>query len=314
MKIALFSSSEFSFPLIEALVKSPHSLSLIVTLPSRAKGRGQKMESNPVKLFAEKHRVPCAELETLKNMDARLLFAKDTFDIIVVASYGKMIPEDIFASAKTAALNVHPSLLPKYRGASPVQAALLNGDPKTGVSIAEITSKLDSGDIFSQEETAIAINEHADKLSKRLAQLSARLLLQTIKNFEAGTIRRAPQHDALASYASKIRKEDGKINWHDSARKINNQIRAYSPWPSAFTFFNGKRLKIIESAVMQDCPTDNLSAPGSILEIHKSGTISLATGNGILSVSRIQLEGHAAITAKDFVNGQRIQTGNRLGA
>lgn len=308
MRIVFFGSSEFSIPVLSALL-TRHTVVQVVTTPEQKKGRGQKRSGTVVKEFAIQHQLPFLEPEKLSHPDFIAQIQNLNSDFLVVASYGKLIPSSIFTLPKIASLNVHPSLLPRHRGASPIQRAILEGDQKTGVSIAEITKDLDAGDIFAQIETPVDLQETAHQLSERLSKLAAQLLLDVIERQKNGNLKKNPQLSADATYAKKISKEEGKIDWNKPARVIHDQVRGYDPWPGAFTFFQGKRLKILETELLPEI--NKTVAPASILSIDRDG-IRVQTQSGSVKLKRVQLEGRKEVSAYEFALGQRIKTEDRF--
>ncbi len=303
MNIVYFGSSDFSIPVLESLLRK-HSVSLVVTTPEKKKGRGQKISGTVVKDFALKNGLALIEPEKLSDPKWVEQIKNFAPDFIVIASYGKLVPSSIFKLPKMAPLNVHPSLLPKHRGASPIQRAILEGDPKTGVSIAEITKDLDAGDLYAQIETPIDSHENASQLSYRLAQMAADLLNNVIEQCKSGTITKTPQDSSKNTYAKKITKEEGLINWKEGAPSIHNQIRAYFPWPGAFTFLNGKRLKVLESEIISDTGRNKL--PGAVGAIDSTG-ITVQAQDGLVKLKRVQLEGRSEMGAYEFALGQRLK-------
>lgn len=310
MKIVFFGSSEFSIPVLSSLL-STHNVVHVVTLPEKKKGRGQKLSGTLVKDFAVDHKLPCSEPERLSDQRWADQIKALKPDFIVVTSYGKLIPASIFSLPKIASLNVHPSLLPKYRGASPIQAAIFNGEKKTGISIAEVTKDLDTGDIFSQIETEILEDENSKQLSKRLSIIASKILLKLIDQFEKGAVTKSPQDSMQASYAKKIQKEDGQIDWNQSARQIHNQVRAYFPWPGAYTFFRSKRLKIIEAKISnaQVVP----GKPGQMVDLSLNG-IMVQAHPGYVELIKVQPEAGREMSSSEFARGQRLQKGEQLGS
>lgn len=309
MRIVFFGSSEFSIPVLSALL-THHTVVQIVTTPEQKKGRGQKRSGTVVKEFAIQHQLPFLEPEKLSNPDFVAQIQNLNSDFLVVASYGKLIPSSIFKLPKVASLNVHPSLLPRHRGASPIQRAILEGDAKTGVSIAEVTKDLDAGDIFSQIETEILDNENSKQLSERLSTIAAQLLLKLIVEFEKGTVTKSPQNSVLASYAKKIQKEEGKIDWNQSASYIHNQVRAYFSWPGACTFFRSKRIKIIETKISN--VQVGQSKPGQIVDFSPDGIV-IKTNSGCIELIKVQLEAGREMNGSEFARGQRLRQGNQFG-
>ena len=312
MKIVFFGSSEFSIPILQSLLSSSHSVVLVITTPDRKKGRGQKLGASIVKRFAEETHLPVAAPEKLSISSIVEQVKKIAPDFLVIASYGKMVPESIFTLPKIAALNIHPSLLPKHRGASPIQSAILEGDRKTGVSIADVTKELDSGDLFAQIETEIGENENALELSERLAEIGSKLVVKTLEEFCVGKISRMKQDPSQASYARKLHRDCGQINWEKPASYIHNQVRAYYPWPSAFTFLVGKRLKILETRLIKTQATAIGNTPGTITDVIPNKAIHVQTQNGLLELIHVQLEGRREMTAFELALGQRLRKGDRF--
>jgi len=312
MKVIFFGSSSFSIPVLDELLRSSHEILHVITTPDQKKGRGQKVFPSPVKAFAKKNDLPFSSPSKLKNPDITDLIAQLQPDFIVVASYGKLIPASIFTRPKLAPLNVHPSLLPRHRGASPLQMTLYEGDSESGVSIAEVTQDLDAGDVFAQTTTPLDENENAEQLSNRLALMGAKLTLEVMERFERGTVTRTAQDSALATYAKKIEKEFGRLRWGDSSARIHNQVRACTPWPSAFTFLNGKRLKILETRKLSELKSTN--APGCVIKIDKDGTVAVQTKEGAIQLLRVQPEGKRVMSAYDFALGHHLNIGTSLGS
>ena len=309
MTIVFFGSSEFSIPVLSALMEK-QSVRLVVTTPEKKKGRGQKVSGTVVKDFALKHGLSCLEPEKLS--DPQFVGQIETLspDFIVVASYGKLIPSSVFSKSKIAPLNVHPSLLPKHRGASPIQRSILEGNQKTGVSIAEVTKDLDAGDLFAQIETNLDVNENANQLSHRLSEMAAKLVLEVIDRAKNGNLKKTPQSSASQeTYAKKMTKEEGQINWNQPNIVIHNQARAYNPWPGAFTFVNDKRLKILQTALITN--SNSQAQPGEIIMIDHNGIVVQTQMNQIC-LEKVQLEGRNEIGAYEFALGQRLKSKDRF--
>ena len=264
------------------------------------------LASSAVKEFALANKIPVSSPEKLSNSEVVSQIQNLIPDFVVIASYGKLVPEAIFKAAKIAPLNVHPSLLPKYRGASPIQRAILEGDKQTGVSIAEVTKDLDAGDLFAQREIQIEPNENTGELSQRLSLVASRLILEVMEQLTTGKAKKIPQDSSAFTYAKKIEKEEGKIDWNTSNVLIHNQVRAYFPWPGAYTFLGRKRLKVIATEI--DGSGLKIK-PGAILEI-KPSYISVQTKNGFLLLKQVQLEGKKEMSAYDFALGQRLKPGD----
>jgi methionyl-tRNA formyltransferase len=313
VKVLFFGSSEFSLPSLTALAGSPHSVIACVTTPARPQGRGLKVVSNPVERFANEKGIPCLAPETLKDPVAlEEVKKRGPVDIFVVASYGKMIPEAWLKIPAKLPLNVHPSLLPKYRGAAPINWQILNGESQAGVTLFVVEKGLDCGDILAQKAWPLGEDETAVTLEKTSAEEGARLLMETLEAVERGPVRAVPQDLALASYAPKLKKEDGLIDWTKPAREIDRRVRGLLPWPAAFTFFRGESLKIV--AAVPDRIACAEAGPGNIIEISKSqGTLRVQTGEGTLTVARLQPAGKREMSAHEFAIGQRLVPGMTLG-
>ena len=261
----------------------------VVTVEDKPVGRKQELTPSPIKKWALGVKLPILQL------------GKINADLIIAAAYGQIIPKEILVLPKFGALNIHPSLLPKYRGASPIQTAILNGDKETGITIILMDEKMDHGDIvasskFKVQSSKITYNE----LSEKLADLGADLLIKTLPNWIEGKIKPRPQDHSKATFTKIIKKEDGKINWNKSAEEIERMIRALDPWPGIFTFWNNKQLKILQA----NCTSLN-DVHKKVGEVFLTNDKKLAikTGNGILILKQVQLEGKRMMPAKDFLNG-----------
>jgi methionyl-tRNA formyltransferase len=310
MKIVFFGSSDFSVPVLQALISSDDEVTQVVTTPDKPKGRGQKVTPSTVKSFAEKVGLSVMAPEKLNRPEVLEGVQKLHPDFLVVASYGKLVPDSLLKIPKMTSLNVHPSLIPKYRGASPIQAAILAGDQKTGVTIMEVTKELDAGDIFGQAETPLDPDENAAQLSERLAHLGSDLLLKIIDQFKRGKVLRKPQDNSKASYAKKIERDSGRIDWASPGVQIHNQVRAYYPWPSAYTFFRDKRLKIIKTA-LANAPV-NPEQPGTVFMDEAAKKVYVHTQDRLLELVSVQAEGKREMGSFEFAIGQRINSKERL--
>jgi methionyl-tRNA formyltransferase len=310
MNIIFFGSDSFSIPVLNKLLQEKFSVQKVVTTPDTKRGRGQKLMPSLVKEFATEKNLSIVAPNKLLNVQLVDELQSIEPDFLVIASYGKMVPPAIFKLPKHAALNVHPSLLPKYRGASPIASSILNGDRETGVSIAEITKDLDAGDVFGQISTPIRINETAAELTARLSEGAADLLVTVIRAIAKKQAVRKPQDDKLSTYASKLTKQIGKIEWSKNALQIHQLVRACQPWPSSFTFFKTRRLKIVQTLLVND--TAKHDPPGTILDISKDRGIIVQTGSGCIALMQVQLEGRREMLAYDFAVGQHLQKRERL--
>lgn len=309
MKIIFFGSPSSAIPSFKKILECGHRIELVITQPDRPSGRGKKSTPSPVKVFALKQNIAVCQPEKIKKDTEVLEKIKDIEpDLNVVVAYGQIIPAPIIYSPKYRSINLHFSLLPKYRGASPVQWALLNGEKKTGVTIFELNEKMDEGDILSQKKVDIFPEEGAIELEARLAQIGAELLCQTISRIPH--IKLVKQNHSLATYAPLIKKDDGKINWNREAFFIERQVRAFTSWPSAYTFIANKRIKIIKGK------KENILAPshfpGEILKIKKEG-ILVACGNGnVYLIEVLQQENKKVMAAYSYSLGTKIRPGDKF--
>ena len=295
-----------------ALLREPaFQIVAVVTQPDRPKGRDLKLQPSPVKQVALGAGVPV--LQPLKARDESFIAELQTFqpELIAVAAFGQILPKAILDLPRWGCLNVHTSLLPKYRGASPIQSAILNGDTETGVTIMKMDVGLDTGDILTQRLTPIRDEDNAATLHDRLAQLGAELLVQTIRDYIAGKVQPRPQQHELATQVARIKKEDGRIDWRQPARAIWNRMRAFTPWPGAFTFLPMQPqpllLKIWQAEVLS-----GQGAPGEVLSADKSGIV-IACGEGALRVTSLQREGGRRLSAHEFLAGHPVPSGMKLG-
>lgn len=307
MRIVFFGSPAAALPSLEKLLEAGHTIELAITQPDKPSGRGKTPASPPVKEFALKQGIPILQpIKIRQDENALEAIKKINPDINVVVAYGQIIPAGIIYLPRFKSINVHFSLLPKYRGAAPVEWAILNGEGKTGVTIFELNEKMDEGDVLSSEEVEIRPREYAWELETRLAHIGATLLLKTLEGIE--DIRHFPQDHSQASYAPRLKKEQGKIDWTKDALSIDRMVRAFTPWPGAFTFFKGQRIIIHAGQRMIDSGVGRL--PGQILEIKKEG-IALCCGNGsIFLVERLQRENKKAMETAVFLRGTRIEPGD----
>lgn len=312
LRIIFMGTPELAATSLAALLREPtFQIVAVVTQPDRPKGRDLKLQPSPVKELALKASLPV--LQPLKARDEQFIAALRALqpELIAVAAFGQILPKALLDLPRLGCLNVHTSLLPKYRGASPIQSAILNGDAETGVTIMKMDVGLDTGDILTQRVTPIRDEDNAATLHDRLAQLGAELLVETIPGYAGGQIQPRPQQHELATHVAKIKKEDGRIDWSQSARAIWNRIRAFTPWPGAFTFLPGATqpvlLKLWQAEVAVQAGT-----PGQILAADKTG-ILVGCGEGSLRLTSIQREGGRRLTAGEFLAGNPLKPGTKLG-
>jgi methionyl-tRNA formyltransferase len=313
MRIIFFGTPAPAATLLAELIGSNHEIVLVVTQPDRPKGRGQKMTFSPVKELAVKHALPVEQPEKVKDDPVfRALLESLCPDIAVVAAYGKILPKNILDVPKFGFINVHASLLPKYRGAAPVQWALLNGEKETGVTIFRLIEQLDAGPVLAQQKVAIEPADNAQTLLTRLFERSKKLLLRTLDQIAAGEARCELQAEAAVTYAPVLTRESGEIDWRQSAAQINNRVRGLVPWPAAHTFYRGKRLQILKTAVYNVDLAGGDKLPGTVLHIIKAEGFVVATGAGDLLVQTVKPEAGKAMGAYDFVLGHDVKTAETL--
>ncbi len=308
MRVVFFGSPDAAIPSLERLLSDGHRVDLVVTQPDRPAGRGKALTPSPVKRFAERHRLPVLEPVKLRQEAESLRRIEDVrADIHIIVAYGQMLPAPLIFLPPRHSLNVHFSLLPKYRGAAPVAWCLLRGETKTGVTIIEINEKMDEGDILAAAETGILPGENAGELEHRLAEMGASLLSQTLSALDR--IEHRPQDHAQASYAPKLRKEDGRLDWRLDAEDIARRIRAFTPRPSAFSFFRGRRVIFLrgDAVVGEEGPR----SPGTILGASRAGLV-VACGRGAYLAETVQPENKRPMSGYEFSLGVRLKAGDRF--
>jgi len=308
-KIVFMGTSEFAIPSLEILIGHDYPIVGVVTQPSRPKGRGRVPAPPPVKVIAEKYQIPVAQPERLKNQEFLDYFRNLSPDLVAVAAFGQLLPGEIIRAPRMGCINVHPSLLPNYRGAAPINWALIRGGVKTGVTIMLMDEGMDTGDILTKEETMIGPEEIFGGLHDRLAEMGAMLLLKTIDMITEGKALRTPQDSSLATYAPRLKKEDGLIRWDADFRQTVNLIRGLAPVPCAYTFFKGKMLKIFSAEGEQISPAES---PGQIGKETEKG-LQVAAKNGYVYLQEVQLENKKKMAVHDFLRGFRIAPGDTLG-
>lgn len=312
LRLIFFGTADLACPSLAALTgQQDLAVHLVVTQPDRPKGRDLKVQPPPVKVEALARGLPVRQPERARSETFVAELAQLRPDLIAVAAYGQILPTSILDLPRFGCLNVHTSMLPRYRGAAPIQWAILNDEAETGVTIMKMDAGLDTGDILTQESVPIAPSDNAQTLHDRLAQLGAELLVRTISEFVAGRITPRRQVEADATYARKITKEDGRLDWSQPARALWNRIRAFTPWPGAFTFLPGEgrqpMLRIWSAAVTEAAA----GSPGEILLADRTGIV-VRCGEGALRVAQLQREGGRRMTAREFLAGHCLGVGERL--
>lgn len=307
-KIIFFGTPRFSEIILDSLINSHFNIIGVFTKSDQKVGRRQEWQKTPVKILAERNSIPVFEplkldksvIEQIKQLAPNML---------ITAAYGKIIPQEILEIPKFGPINVHPSLLPEFRGPSPIQNALLAGKKETGTTIMLMDAGIDTGDILSQKKIAINNNEKLPELSEKLAKLSAQLLLETIPSWIAGKINPQKQNSAQATSCRLIEKEDGRINWHESAQMIYNRFRALYPWPGIFTAWNGKKIKLLKINFSENNTEKNYQK-GEVFRIDKN--IAVQAGQGIIFLEELQFEGKSPVKIIDFINGHKNFIGSIL--
>ena len=312
LRVVFMGTAELACASLQTLGRAPEvRVVAVVTQPDKPKGRDLKLQPTPVKVVALKHELPVHQPVKARAPEFVDQLRALAPDLIVVAAYGQILPQAILDIPKYGCLNVHTSLLPKYRGAAPIQWAILNGEPETGVTIMKMNAGLDTGDIVAEMRTPIADTDNAQTLHDRLAKLGADLLVRTIPEYVGGRVTPRPQSEEGATYARKITKEDGHIDWSKPAREVWNQVRAFTPWPGAFTHLpqegGSKLLKIWDAAVQEHA----FRNAGEILEAGKFGIV-VACGEHALRILELQLEGGKRLTAQQFLAGHELKLGERF--
>lgn len=301
---------DFGIPSLEKLIKSKHEIVGVVTGPDKPRGRGLHLSESPVKKFSKEHNLRILTPENLKSDDFFDSLKELTFDLSVVVAF-RILPERIFSLPPMGTINLHASLLPKYRGAAPINWAIINGETKTGLSTFFIQKKVDTGNLILQKEIEIFPEETFGELHDRMAKLGAVLLLQTVDLIEKGEAKPINQDDAQATPAPKITPEHCRIDWSKEAVQIRNQIRGLSPIPAAFTWYKGKILKIYKATVLGESPFNE--GFGEVMESHKKEEIWVKTQKGILNLLEVQPEGKRKMSVGEFIRGYRITAGEKLG-
>jgi len=309
LKIIFNGSDAIGGPLLSSLHHHPNlEVSLVVTGQDKAMGRKMQLSPNPIKELALKLKLPIYQPEKISDFDSVERLKSEACDFLVVMAYGQIMNQAVLDIPTIEALNVHTSLLPKYRGASPIQSALLNGDQKTGISLMRMVQKMDAGPVYKQFELMIGEGDTAGSLWDKLADLAAKKVPDSLLDIASQALEPVDQNEAEATYITKISKADGEINWSESAGVIHQKIRAFNPWPSAYTFFKTKRLKIHKS-IAGEFKSDEI--PGMVVET--SGGIGVVTGDGVLKLTEVQLEGKKRQSIQDFINGNQSFLGVILG-
>lgn len=304
---------EFSVPSIKRLVADGHDIAGVFTQPDKPAGRGKHLHEPPVKTFALEHGIAVHQPSKIKsNEEVRATFESIAADACIVAAYGKILPEWMLAIPRLGCINVHASLLPKYRGAAPINWAIANGELETGVTIMQMDAGMDTGPLLAKHAITIGDDETAPELSSRLARLGADLLSETMPRIERGEVEPAVQDSSEATYAPMLKREDGLIDWRMTAREIENRVRAFQPWPGSYTSFRGSKLIIWRARAISEIAAAERVESGTILNIDDTAMTIACAGSSALRIAEIQVEGKRRMSAREFVNGARLKVGDRI--
>ncbi len=312
MKIVFFGTSEFAMLVLHRLIASKHKVLALVTQPDRQKGRHLKVSPPPAKVLAQSKDIPVYQPDNASSKPSIDYLKKLNADLFVVVAFGQILEKEVLKIPKIYPVNVHGSLLPKYRGAAPTNWAIINGDRTSGVTIIKMSEKMDEGDIILKKEIAVDKEDTNITLNERLSYLGSEALTEALGLIESDKVKFIKQDDAAATYAPKLKKEDGLIDWNEEAIKIYNKVRGLLPWPGAYTHYNGRILKILQAELMDDPILGRMAQPGEVVDIVKDKGIVVRTRSGSLVIKYLQLEGKKVLDADSFVRGHRIEKGYRF--
>ncbi len=303
LRIIFAGTPDFSVPPLQALLDSPHQVIAVLTQPDRPAGRGRKLSPSPVKQLAVKHEIEVLQPLTLRDESVQARIAQLDADLMVVVAYGLILPREVLVMPRLGCLNIHASLLPRWRGAAPIQRAILAGDDETGVAIMQMEAGLDTGPVWHVKRVEIGEKETGGELHDRLSELGAKALMETLPMLESGDASPVSQAEDGIVYADKFSKEEGEIDWEMSAQSISRKVRAFNPWPVAWTGFNGNKLRVWQA---QERPGDIAGMPGEVIAADKQGIV-VQCGSGQLVIEILQLPGKRVMSAADFLNAHSIQ-------
>jgi methionyl-tRNA formyltransferase len=310
LRVVFFGTPAFAVPTLERLLGSAHTVVGVVTQPDRPRGRGQVLTDAPVKAVAVARGIPLHQPPRLRDPGVEATLRAWSPDLGVVAAYGKLIPDALLQVPRLGMINVHASLLPKYRGAAPVHRAVIAGETMTGVTIMRVIRELDAGGMFARATRPIGEDETSVEVERDLAALGAGLLVSVADALSAGTAREEPQDHADATYAPKLTKDEGAIDWTLPAAAIHNRVRGLHPWPHAHTSIGGKRTIVLRTRALPDGPAG--APPGAVVDA-TGDALRVAAGEGTVAIEQVQPEGRRAMSVRDFLSGHPVRAGERLG-
>jgi methionyl-tRNA formyltransferase len=311
MKIIFMGTPHFAVASLNKLLQNGYDVAAVVTVPDKPQGRGRVLKPSPVKEFAASHDIPVLQPQSLKDLDFIQNLKKFKAELYIVVAF-RILPEAVFTIPERGTLNVHGSLLPKYRGAAPINRVIMNGDKESGVTTMLIDKKVDTGQMLLQDSAEISEDMTAGELHDILAEKGANLLVETLEKLENSSITPIVQDDSLATKAPKIKKEDCKLDFSNSARQLHNQIRGLSPVPAAYCQFRGKNLKIYRSALTNGERLKDIDINGEIITVNKNSFDVVCSQGTILTITELQPAGKKRIPARDFINGYQLRVGDRL--
>ena len=305
MNIVFMGTPDIAAETLKALISAGHKISAVFTKPDKPVGRKQILTPPPIKVLANENSIPVFQPETLKDGEAYKILKEINPEIIVVVAYGKLLPKEILELPKYGCINGHASILPKYRGSSPIQWAIVSGEKKTGITVMQMDEGMDTGDIIDIAEIEIGENETAEELFERLSVLAGSIICETLIKIENSTVKRIPQNEAEATYAPMIKKEMGEIDFTKTAQEIHNLVRGFYSWPAAYTFIGGKRIKVYKTEVVK-----GNAEPRTVLDNNKK--LIIACGLDAIRLLEIQAEGGKRVTDTQYLLGNRVELGSLI--
>jgi methionyl-tRNA formyltransferase len=310
VRIVFMGTPEFAVPPLEHLVFDGYEVVAVYTQPDKAAGRGQRLVVSPIKQAALNLNLPVVQPASFKEAGAVAQLASFQPEVIVLAAYGQLLPQSVLDIPPCGCINIHPSLLPRYRGASPIAAVIIGGDEFTGVSVMLMDRGLDTGPVLAQAQIPILRQDTTGSLTAKLSRIGAQLVLDVLPRWREGELKPQPQDESQATYSKMLSKEDGEIDWHGPAVDIWRRVRAFQPWPGCFTLWQGRQLKILEAVLL---PKGEALEVGRVIALNQGeAAFGVNTGDGILGVLRVQLEGKRAMSSAEFLRGQRQFIGTVL--